>query len=258
MNIGWISDDASVATAGQVLVLCGYMKHLGGGVSPSLGLLTAVMETMTEHQSLYVLVRPTADLFGGYSDTQKEVIAHEVKALSAYPRISGFLVAPLTTHGETIDIPFAAELVKAADGKELWLHRALMCVLDLDNTCAQLKSVGFTGVLAPLHGDVLAAKLAYAEKICEAAGKAQLRVMVLGPIVPEEFGGVCERLGGKSDILLLPLSPEIGAERDPIVPWRVWDTWQDLFSMGPTCPRSEQDVKRMMLTFSDLRVSSCS
>jgi copper homeostasis protein len=112
-----------------------------GGLTPGPGLLGTVVERC---RNVHVLVRPRAGDFR-YSPAEVEVMVGDVAA-AVRAGASGVVVGALTERRE-LDLPVLAELVAAAQGREVTFHRAIDICRDPVVAVEQLVASGVTRVL---------------------------------------------------------------------------------------------------------------
>ena len=123
---------ASEAGADRI-ELCGDL--LVGGVSPSPFLIEQVVSRI--ETPVNVLLRPR---FGDFcfTDEEKEVLLREA-AFCAQAGANGVVIGALTADGE-LDVPFLAQMMEAAAGLEVTLHRCFDVCADpvraLDTACS--------------------------------------------------------------------------------------------------------------------------
>lgn len=134
---------ASAFLGADRLELCAALAATGG-ITPSVGLLDAVLATVPAAVGVHVLVRPRAGSFV-YTAEELDVQVRDVHAAVA-AGAAGVVVGALTPTG-AVDEPGLRRLVEAADGREVTFHRALDTVPSLAPALEALASVGITRVL---------------------------------------------------------------------------------------------------------------
>ncbi|WP_456846211.1 copper homeostasis protein CutC, partial [Cellulomonas sp. P5_C6] len=110
----------SAAAGADRLELCAALAATGG-LTPSIGLLDAVLAAVPSRVGVHVLVRPRAGSFV-YAADELDVQVRDVRAAVA-AGAAGVVVGALTPSG-AVDLPAVARLVSAADGLEVTFHRA--------------------------------------------------------------------------------------------------------------------------------------
>lgn len=133
----------SAALGADRLELCAALAATGG-LTPSIGLLDAVLAAVPAHVGVHVLVRPRPGSFV-YSPEELDVQVRDVRAVVA-AGAAGVVVGALTSAG-IVDQAALGRLVEAADGREVTFHRALDTVSSLGPALDALASLGVTRVL---------------------------------------------------------------------------------------------------------------
>ncbi|MEZ0446592.1 copper homeostasis protein CutC [Cellulomonas sp. ICMP 17802] len=178
-----VQDVSGAAVAGGLgadrLELCAALAATGG-ITPSIGLLDAVLAATPAAVGVHVLVRPRAGSFV-YSADELDVQVRDVRS-AVRAGAAGVVLGALTPAG-AVDGPAVTRLVEAADGREVTFHRALDTVDRLGPALDALVSAGVVRVLTSggaarsIDGvDRLAATVALA------AGR--LQVMAGGGVLP--------------------------------------------------------------------------
>lgn len=134
---------ASASLGADRLELCAALAATGG-LTPSVGLLDAVVAALPSHVGVHVLVRPRAGSFR-YSADEVDVQVRDVRAAVA-SGAAGVVVGALSGTGG-IDRTTVARLVEAADGREVTFHRALDVVPALGPSIDDLVGLGVVRVL---------------------------------------------------------------------------------------------------------------
>lgn len=164
------------------LELCAALAATGG-LTPSIGLLDAVVAAVPSHVGVHVLVRPRAGSFG-YSSAEVDVQVRDVRSAVA-AGAAGVVVGALSLAG-TVDRTTVARLVEAADGREVTFHRALDVVPALEPAIDDLVRLGVLRVLtsggAPRSIDGLERLTV---TVAHAAGR--LQVMAGGGVRPADI-----------------------------------------------------------------------
>lgn len=115
-----------------------------GGLTPSVGLLDAVLGAVPGHVGVHVLVRPRPGGFT-YSPDELGVQVRDVRAAVA-AGAAGVVVGALTPVGD-VDRDAIGALSDAADGREVTFHRALDTVVDLQPAIDTVVELGVVRVL---------------------------------------------------------------------------------------------------------------
>ncbi|MDQ0372371.1 copper homeostasis protein CutC [Cellulomonas humilata] len=164
------------------LELCAALAATGG-LTPSIGLLDAVVAALPSLVGVHVLVRPRAGSFV-YTADELDVQVRDVRA-AVRSGAAGVVVGALTASG-AVDRDAVSRLVDAADGREVTFHRALDTVPLLDAALDDLVSLGVVRVLTSggaarsIDGlDRLAAAVAHS--------RGRLQVMAGGGVQPADI-----------------------------------------------------------------------
>jgi copper homeostasis protein len=173
---------ASAALGADRLELCAALAATGG-ITPSIGMLGAVLAAMPAQVGVHVLVRPRAGSFVFTAD-EADVQVRDVRAAVA-AGAAGVVVGALDAWG-AVDRATVARLVEAADGREVTFHRALDVVPGLEGSLDDLVELGVVRVLTSggaarcIEGlDRLAATVAHAG--------GRLQVMAGGGVRPSDI-----------------------------------------------------------------------
>lgn len=116
-----------------------------GGLTPGPGLLSTVVE---QCRNVHVLIRPRAGGFQ-YTPTEIDVMVSDI-ATAVNAGAAGVVVGPLTEHCE-VDLPVLADLVAAAQGREVTFHRAIDICRDPLAAIEHLATSGVRRVLTSGH-----------------------------------------------------------------------------------------------------------
>lgn len=176
---------ASADLGADRLELCAALAATGG-ITPSVGLLGAVLAAVPAAVGVHVLVRPRAGSFV-YTEGEIDVQVRDVRA-AVMAGAAGVVVGALTASG-AVDEPALRRLVDAADGREVTFHRALDTVPSLGPAVDALASLGVVRVLTSggaarsIDGlDRLASTVALA--------RGRLQVMAGGGVRPADIGAL--------------------------------------------------------------------
>jgi copper homeostasis protein len=115
-----------------------------GGLSPSIGLLDAVIATVPAHVGVHVLVRPRP---GGFTFSADELDVQVRDVRAAVSAGAAGVVVGATTRAGGIDHAAVDALTVAADGREVTFHRALDTIADLEPAIDALVELGVVRVL---------------------------------------------------------------------------------------------------------------
>ncbi|KAK0233605.1 CutC family-domain-containing protein [Armillaria fumosa] len=119
------------------LELCGNLG-LGGGTTPSLGLLKAVLKAAPD-VPVMVMIRPrTGDFL--YSDDELDVMLEDIRIFKRYP-IRGIVVGILTPEGR-VDTERTKRIVDAALPLEVCFHRAFDMTRDHIEALRDIVNIG--------------------------------------------------------------------------------------------------------------------
>ncbi|WP_456789790.1 copper homeostasis protein CutC [Cellulomonas sp. P5_C5] len=164
------------------LELCAALAATGG-LTPSIGLLDAVVAALPSHVGVHVLVRPRAGSFV-YSEDEVDVQVRDVRA-AVRSGAAGVVVGALTPTG-TVDRTTVARLVEAADGREVTFHRALDVVPDLASAIEDLVGLG---VLRVLTSGGAATSIDGVERLTTTVqlARGRLQVMAGGGVKPADI-----------------------------------------------------------------------
>jgi copper homeostasis protein len=173
---------ASAALGVDRVELCAALAPTGG-ITPSLGMLEAVLAAVPARVGVHVLVRPRAGSFV-FTPDEVDVQVRDVRAAVA-AGAAGVVVGALDAWG-AVDRAAVARWVAAADGREVTFHRALDVVAGLEGAIDDLVGLGVARILTSggaarcVDGlDRLAATVAHA------AGR--LQVMAGGGVRPVDI-----------------------------------------------------------------------
>jgi copper homeostasis protein len=173
---------ASAARGSDRLELCAALAATGG-ITPSIGLLDAVLSTLPSGIGVHVLVRPRAGSFV-YSRDELDVQVRDVRAV-LQAGAAGVVVGALSPDG-SVDQDAVARLVEAADGREVTFHRAFDTLAAPGPALDALAALGVVRVLtsggAARSIDGLAR---LADTVALAAGR--LQVMAGGGVRPDDI-----------------------------------------------------------------------
>lgn len=228
----------AVQAGADRLELCANLG-LGGGTTPSLGLLKAVLKAASE-TPIMAMVRPrTGDFL--YSDDELDVMLEDIRIFKRYP-IRGIVMGVLTREGR-VDTERTKRIVDAALPLEVCFHRAFDMTRDHIEALQDIVSIGgISRILTSGHGrtvldsiDTLASLFRVAKRL---AGDDSWPLTVLPgsgvnadtidpilvsllPLGLEELhmsGG--SWLDGEMQYRREPLGMGVSAERE----WSVWQT----------------------------------
>ncbi len=113
-----------------------------GGITPSLGLLQMVKDTVS--LPIHVLIRPRGGHFT-YTDAEFEVMLRDLESCKALG-IAGIVSGILLANG-TLDVARTKHLVDLAGPMHFTFHRAFDWIADKVGTLRQLKGMGVPTVL---------------------------------------------------------------------------------------------------------------
>ncbi|KQR11837.1 copper homeostasis protein CutC [Cellulomonas sp. Leaf334] len=184
-----VQDVAGAVLAAELgadrLELCAALAATGG-LTPSIGLLDAVVGALPSHVGVHVLVRPRAGSFV-YTADEVDVQVRDVRA-AVRAGAAGVVVGALTPRA-AVDRAVVARLVDAADGREVTFHRALDTVPRLEPALDDLVALGVVRVLtsggAPRSIDGLDR---LRSTVAHATGR--LQVMAGGGVRPVDVGAL--------------------------------------------------------------------
>ena len=173
---------ASASLGADRLELCAALAATGG-LTPSVGLLDAVVAALPSHVGVHVLVRPRAGSFR-YSADEVDVQVRDVRAAVA-SGAAGVVVGALSGTGG-IDRTTVARLVEAADGREVTFHRALDVVPALGPAIDDLVGLGVVRVLT---SGGAATRIDGVERLASTVALAggRLQVMAGGGVRPADI-----------------------------------------------------------------------
>ena len=167
------------------LELCSALAATGG-ITPSIGMLDAVVDAVPARVGVHVLVRPRGGSFV-YSVDELAVQVRDVRA-AVRAGAAGVVVGALSAAG-AVDRAAVARLVDAADGREVTFHRALDTVLLLEPALDDLVSAGVVRVLTSGGAGRSADGLdRLAATVAHCAGR--LQVMAGGGVRPDDIGAL--------------------------------------------------------------------
>lgn len=172
-----------------------------GGLTPGPGLLAAVLARC--HRSpVHVLIRPRE---GGFRYAPSEVdamladVRHAVRAGAA-----GVVVGALTASG-VLDVPVLTELVAAAEGMPVTLHRAVDVCRDPVAATEVAAGLGFRRVLSSGGASRAEDGVPVLKRMVAAAGE-RVTVMACGGIRPHNARAVAAATGVR-DLHAAPRRP---------------------------------------------------
>ncbi|KIJ66244.1 hypothetical protein HYDPIDRAFT_109238 [Hydnomerulius pinastri MD-312] len=138
---------AAVQGGANRIELCGNLG-LGGGTTPSIGLLKAVQRAVDA--PIMAMVRPRTGDFV-YSEDELGVMLEDINAFKEC-RVQGVVLGVLTSDG-TIDVEQVQRLVSVAKPLEVCFHRAFDMTPDPKDAFGKLSKIqGITRVLTSGHG----------------------------------------------------------------------------------------------------------
>ncbi|KRD43322.1 copper homeostasis protein CutC [Cellulomonas sp. Root930] len=198
---------ASAALGADRLELCAALAATGG-ITPSIGLLDAILAAVPSSVGVHVLVRPRAGSFV-YSPEELAVQVGDVRA-AVRAGAAGVVVGALRPDG-SVDRDAVARLVQAADGREVTFHRAFDTLTEPAPAVDQLVSLGVVRVLtsggAARSVDGLAR---LTDTVTHAAGR--LQVMAGGGVRPDDIAAL---LGTGIDAVHLSASRHVDESGGP-------------------------------------------
>lgn len=238
MKIGIVTDSIPAAIEAEkagatTVIFCQGLLHTGAGVTPSIGAVTTLSSLTT--LKVYILLRPVVDTFAPDA-ISKQVLLSDAEHFASMPCVAGFVFAAHISETREVDIEFARQVVARANGKEVWYHRAYMCLKSEAVGFQQMKDCQLTGVVLSLHGEVTDDKIQYVQERLEQLETIGLQAMITGTIDKLYRHQVAKSLSKftlsktlHSWVLTIPLeSPFEGA----LLPWRDWDIgsylWPDV------------------------------
>lgn len=131
--------DAAIAGGADRIELC---SALGlGGLTPSRGFMAVAAKAPIP---VYALIRPRA---GDFTYSEAEIAVMETDIDAAREAGLAGVVIGATTAQATLDADVIQRLVKAADGLDLTLHRAIDVVRDMDAALDLAVALGFSRIL---------------------------------------------------------------------------------------------------------------
>lgn len=134
---------AAVGGGAERLELCVALAATGG-LTPSAGLLDAVVGSVPATVGVHVLVRPRPGGFV-YDADELDVQLRDVRTAVA-AGAAGVVVGALDADGR-VDDDALARLVEAADGREVTFHRAIDAIEEPERAVEELVRLGVTRVL---------------------------------------------------------------------------------------------------------------
>ncbi|WP_421735894.1 copper homeostasis protein CutC [Cellulomonas sp.] len=173
---------ASATLGADRLELCAALAATGG-ITPSIGLLDAVLAALPAHVGVHALVRPRAGSFT-YSVDELAVQVRDVRA-AVRAGAAGVVVGALRPDG-SVDPDAVARLVEAADGREVTFHRAFDTLDAPARAVDELVALGVARVLtsggAARSIDGL---VRLADTVARSAGR--LEIMAGGGVRPDDI-----------------------------------------------------------------------
>ncbi|KII93603.1 hypothetical protein PLICRDRAFT_171335 [Plicaturopsis crispa FD-325 SS-3] len=171
---------SAVRAGADRLELCGNLG-LGGGTTPSLGLLKSV-QAAVPGVPIMAMVRPrTGDFL--YSDSEIRVMLEDIRVFKEHG-VSGVVFGILKSDG-TIDVARTRMLVSEAVPLEVCFHRAFDLTADADEALRKVSSIhGITRVLTSGHAQKahtavpqLASHLQNASRLAQHEGRPPVSIL---------------------------------------------------------------------------------
>ncbi|KDQ12870.1 hypothetical protein BOTBODRAFT_161080 [Botryobasidium botryosum FD-172 SS1] len=130
------------------LEICGCLG-LGGGTTPSLGLVRSIRKALPDIPTM-VMIRPrTGDFL--YSEDEMSVMVEDIKCFKT-EGVTGVVLGVLTSKGD-VDVERTSRLVKLAVPLEVTFHRAFDMTRDAQEALRAIASIsGITRILTCGHG----------------------------------------------------------------------------------------------------------
>ncbi|TVT15154.1 copper homeostasis protein CutC [Amycolatopsis acidiphila] len=169
-----------------------------GGLTPGPGLLAAVL-SRCRRSEVHVLIRPREGGFG-YGPSKVDAMLADVR----HAVRSGVVVGALTAAGE-LDRPVLADLVAAADGLPVTLHRAIDVCRDPVAAVEAAAGLGFRRVLSSGGAARAEDGVPVLARMVAAAGD-RLAVMAGGGIRPHNARAIADATGVR-DLHAAPRRP---------------------------------------------------
>ncbi|TVT07401.1 hypothetical protein FNH07_16755 [Amycolatopsis bartoniae] len=182
-----------------------------GGLTPGPGLLAAVL-ARCRRSEVHVLVRPREGDFR-YAPSEVDAMLADVRH-AASAGAAGVVVGALTSRG-ALDRPVLADLVAAAEGLPVTVHRAVDVCEDPVAAVETLRSLGVARVLSSGGAARAEDGVPVLRRMVTAAGD-ELTVMACGGIRPHNARAIAEATGVR-DLHAAPrrrLAPSGGAAVD--------------------------------------------
>ncbi|KAJ7897201.1 copper homeostasis CutC domain-containing protein [Mycena olivaceomarginata] len=148
------------------LEVCGNLG-VGGGTTPSLGLLKAIQSSVDV--PLMIMIRPrTGDFL--YSEDEIEVMREDIRVFKQH-NVSGVVLGALKPDGR-IDVEVTKRLVDEALPLQVCFHRAFDMARDAAEALADVMSIGgVSRILTSGHGPTALESLETLEVLCEKTQK---------------------------------------------------------------------------------------
>ena len=170
--------NAQIAGA-QRIELC---SELGvGGITPSYGLITKVMEELSILNC--VLIRPRSGDFT-YSDEEFDIMLRDIKFCKELD-CEGVVTGVLHKDGE-IDIERTKRLMEAAGSMDFIYHRAFDCTPNPEKAIEELKKLGVKRILSSGQKKTAIEGLPLLKKLNKIAD-GKISIMAGGGISPESI-----------------------------------------------------------------------
>lgn len=161
-----------------------------GGITPSLGLITATMAAVSRIR-VHVIIRPRG---GDFVYSQHEVAVMEQDVVVARQAgVHGVVIGALTPDGE-VDRPVCERLIKAADGLSITFHRAFDMTADPFAALETLVDLGVDRVLTSGQDSSVLEGAPLIAELVQAAGD-RIIIMAGGGINARNAARIVEATG---------------------------------------------------------------
>lgn len=177
--------EAATAGGADRIELCAALST--GGLTPSVGLM---IEAARASVPVHALIRPRPGNFR-YTETEIAVMKSDIAA-ARRAGVSGVVIGAATQQGR-LDHVALAELIEAADGMDVTLHRVFDLIQEPLEALELAISLGFSRVLTSGGEPTVCAGLDRLVALNQAAA-GRITVMPGGGITPENVGLVLDRL----------------------------------------------------------------
>ncbi|KAJ6502664.1 CutC family-domain-containing protein [Mycena vulgaris] len=141
---------------------------VGGGITPSLGLLKAIQKASVDVPTMAMIRPRTGDFL--YSDDEIEVMLEDIRVFKRHG-VRGVVLGALKADGR-VDIDATKRLVDEALPLQVCFHRAFDMTRDADEALRDVMRIGgVSRILTSGHGQTALQSLETLERLCQTTQK---------------------------------------------------------------------------------------